>query len=120
MDNRSGQGRHPGRRAARMQFAFAAIIFLPGSYNSTSPLPHVQEQRAPEMRIHSVLNTADTHCSVATRPSAGWHRSLAEAIRDADELVDLPDGSLAAPPPPSPATNPTPKPFRLHKVRRRR
>lgn len=36
-----------------------------------------------------------------------------------DELVELPDGSLAAPPPPSPATNPTRKPFRLHRVRRK-
>jgi hypothetical protein len=36
------------------------------------------------------------------------------------ELDELPDGSLAAPPPPSPATNATRKPFRLHKVRGRR
>jgi len=30
----------------------------------------------------------------------------------------LPDGSLAAPPPPTPAARPTRRPFRLHRVRR--
>jgi hypothetical protein len=29
----------------------------------------------------------------------------------------LPDGSLAVPPPPSPAVRPAPRPFRLHRVR---
>jgi hypothetical protein len=32
---------------------------------------------------------------------------------------ELPDGSLAATPPPTPAARPTPKPFRLHRVRKR-
>jgi hypothetical protein len=35
------------------------------------------------------------------------------------EVLDLPDGSLAAPPAPSPAARATRKPMRLHRVRRR-
>lgn len=35
------------------------------------------------------------------------------------EVLDLPDGSLAAPPPPTPATRTTRLPWRLHRVRRR-
>jgi hypothetical protein len=36
-----------------------------------------------------------------------------------DGTEDLPEGSLAAPPAPTPAVRPTRKPFRLHRVRQR-
>ena len=36
-----------------------------------------------------------------------------------DDLVAIPDGSLATPPKPTPAARRTAKPFRLHKVKKR-
>lgn len=45
---------------------------------------------------------------------------LAPADAPAQTGAGLPDGSLATAPRPTPATRPTPKPFRLHRVRRRK
>jgi hypothetical protein len=51
--------------------------------------------------------------------SGRWAReAVLSQLSPADSsLVDLPDTSLAAPPPPSPAVQRTRKPFRLHRVR---
>jgi len=50
-----------------------------------------------------------------------WGREcvVSRLVPTDDELAELPDGSLAAPPPPTPAVQATRKPFRLHRVRKR-
>jgi hypothetical protein len=52
---------------------------------------------------------------------ARWaHECAVLALTPASDPLPLDDDSGAAPPRPTPAANPTPKPFRLHRVRRPR
>ena len=64
------------------------------------------------------LNSAGTAEQTVTRWSVGC---VLHRLVPAGEPVagrSLPDGSLAAPPPPSPAARTTRRPFRLHRIRK--
>ncbi len=66
------------------------------------------------------LNAPGTAGELVARWAAECVISRLTPIDDAVRAgADLPDGSLATEPRPTPATRSTPKPFRLHRVRRR-
>jgi hypothetical protein len=60
------------------------------------------------------LNSASIETLVAR-----WGTENVVSRLEPVEVLGLPDGSLAAPPPPTPAARSTRKPWRLHRVRRR-
>jgi hypothetical protein len=67
------------------------------------------------------LNATGTTEEIATRWAAGCVVSrLAPAGAPIEAGPTLPDASLAAPPPPTPAVRAARRPFRLHRVRRPR
>ncbi|GAA1805267.1 hypothetical protein HC028_03620 [Planosporangium flavigriseum] len=66
------------------------------------------------------LNARGTTEEIVTRWAAGCVVSRLEPVGEPPEAgPTLPDASLAAPPPPTPAARPARRPFRLHRVRKR-
>jgi hypothetical protein len=99
----SARGDHGGR-----------IVTWPAAVERVAPGSDLWETVAPQLagkRLNS-LGAEDL--------AARWAESCTiSRLVPAGDLVELPEGSLAAPPVPTPATNTTRKPFRLHRVRRR-
>jgi hypothetical protein len=84
---------------------------VPGSEQWASTAPQVAAKR---------LNASGAVAELVERWSAGCALNrLVPAGVPLASGASLPDGSLAAPPRETPATRPTRKPFRLHRVRRR-
>jgi hypothetical protein len=93
------------------------VVTWPATVTRVEPGGEEWEKVAPQL-AGKRLNAVGTADEVVAR----WESAnVLYALRpgaDATTGTDLPDGSLAEPPRPSPAARPTKRPFRLHRVRR--
>jgi hypothetical protein len=102
----TGRGDHGGR-----------VVSWPARVSRLTPDGELWQQVVPQLASKRLnLPAAE---DTAARWAAECVVSRLEPTADPVEAGDtLPRGSLAAPPPPTPATRRTAKPFRLHRVRK--
>jgi hypothetical protein len=96
------------------------IVSWPATVSTLEPGTEEWETVAPQL-AGKRLNAAGTTEKTVARWAAECVVSRLTPVGAPTEAgPSLPDESLAAPPPPSPAARTTKRPFRLHRVRRRR
>lgn len=95
------------------------VVTWPAAVGRVTPESDEWATVAPQVAAKR-LNATDSPAGLAQRwaTECTLHR-LTPAGPPVAGGASLPDGSLAEPPRPTPATRPTRRPFRLHRVRRR-
>jgi hypothetical protein len=94
------------------------IVSWPAAVSTVDPGGDVWAEVVPQLagkRLNAAGTAEETAARWATECVVSRLRPSGPPTEAGD---DLPDDSMAAPPPPTPATRPTRKPFRLHRVRR--
>jgi hypothetical protein len=94
------------------------VVSWPAEVSTVDPKGEEWSAVVPQLTAKR-LNASGGAEQVAARWAAECVVSrLTPAGPPTESDLTLPDGSLAAPPPPTPATRTTRRPFRLHRVRR--
>ncbi len=121
----SGAGEQPARGLAHASTAAVTargdhggrIVTWRAAVERLRPGTEAWDAVAPQLAAKRLNSSSSSAEALAER----WGREcvVSRLVPSGDPLVHMPDGSLAAPPPPTPATQTTRKPFRLHKVKKR-
>lgn len=95
------------------------IVTWPAAVRRVEPDSEQWQRVVPQLAAKRLNAPGPTGALVARWAAECVVSRLAPAGAPTEAGPSLPDGSLAAPPRPTPAARPTARPFRLHRVRRR-